>query len=358
MLRSLLMPPAMQHRSELLDCVRAVAVILVLVFHVATRFIFEGLDPVAQWFARYGFLGVDIFFPLSGFLITGFLLRHSSNQAIGAFFLRRFFRIVPLYFLALLVFVVGVLITGEERHLLDRVWINGAFLTGWYIFWEGKETVPYTITWSLSVEEFAYILFGLVAWVMRKQFVTVLVLFTVFPLALRFYLASQGAEDIYYFPPARLDSIAVGGLVAVAHYHGRTALLPLLGALAASLVLPMIFGEVVFKTLFYLQVTLATCVVITACQTYASEFRSVITRPFAVIGFYSYFIYLFHFFIIYGLQLMEELTGQFLQFWAFCALAMGLTLIAAIASYALFEGPLMRYGRSLEAKRPREPQSA
>lgn len=347
--------PKISSRSALLDCIRALAVIMVVIFHVTVTDLGgvvlgpDGLDAAGAWFQRYGFLGVDIFFPLSGFLITSFLLKFSGNQAIGTFFLRRFFRIVPLYMLALVVFAAGAIVTGVEADLLDRMWINATFLTGWYVFFEGRSTVPYTITWSLSVEEFAYILFGLAAWMLRKNFVALLWGLTAFSIILRLYLNVQDAVDIYYFPPARLDSIAIGGLVAAAHYYNKRPLLWLTGGLALAFAIGFLDGP--FRpTMLFLKLTLGTCIVISLIQSYALKFRSPLTFPFAVIGFYSYFIYLFHYFVIFGLDMVLGVVGLQIGVWPFSLAVIALTTGAGYLSYALFEGPLMTLGRRLEPR--------
>lgn len=341
--------PAFYKRSELLDVIRAIAVILVLVFHVTTVHDLPR-SPMVQWFAQYGFLGVDIFFPLSGFLITTFLLKYSGRAAIGSFFLRRTFRILPLYALALLMFVAAALVTGVDAHLIDRIWINAAFLTGWFIFYEGRETVAYTITWSLSVEEFAYITLGLLAWLARRYFVVLLWIITGSAIALRFWLYAQGAEDIYYFPPARLDSIALGALLAVAHQRGLRHT-PAAFALAFLVALALSqLGTEWRQTLLFVKLTLITCVVIGIVHTYLPRFRSIFTFPLAIIGFYSYFIYLFHFFVIYALELVLDRAGYVMDFWLFTLVVLGLTTAAGYLSYAVFEGPLMKLGRKLEPK--------
>lgn len=340
--------PAFHKRSELLDVIRAIAVILVLVFHVTTVIDPAG-DPVAGWFEVYGFLGVDIFFPLSGFLITTFLLKYSGRAAIGTFFLRRFFRIVPLYMLAIGVFVLGAVVTGVDRDLVGQVWINALFLTGWYIFYEGRETVPYTITWSLSVEEFAYIVLGMSAWIARNYFIPFLWGITAFSIIVRFVLTAQGAESIYFFPPARLDSITIGALLAVWHFKGWGGRIPLIlgAALIAVFVLGQM-GETLRGTVLFIKLTLITCLVISVIHSYFSSFRSWMTFPFAVIGFYSYFIYLFHYFVIFGL---ERVLGSDMNFWVFSALTLGITTFAGYLSYALYEGPMMALGKRLEPQK-------
>lgn len=340
------------NRSGLLDTIRAVAVAMVVLFHVATRYPVESLDPVAQQFLRYGFLGVDLFYPLSGFLITRFLISHAGPGSIRTFFLRRFFRILPLYLVAVTVFYLAARITGFEAEALERIWATYLFLTGWFAFFSGPDSVPYTVTWSLSVEEFAYVLFGLTAWKFRRGFPKVIVFLALAPILLRIWLYAGGHENIYYFPLARLDSIATGGLVAMLIGHYPRLWLVLAGATALSLLTRQIGGPVGSSALFT-SVTLATCTVIAMCETVLRGRRNRLLDVTAKIGLYSYFIYLFHFFNLYGLFLAFEKLGLDAPgYWVMGLLVMAVTYVQAALSFRFFEGPLMALGRQFETRRP------
>ncbi|WP_176438511.1 acyltransferase family protein [Actibacterium lipolyticum] len=340
------------NRSALLDCIRAGAIIMVLVFHVATRYDTAELDAVAKWFMKYGFLGVDVFYPLSGFLITRFLVERSGPGHIRTFFLRRVFRIIPLYFVAVTVYLIASKVLGYEEELADKIWINYLFLTGWFIFFEGVDQIPFRITWSLSVEEFAYIAFGLFAWFSKKRFNAFLIALAVLPIGLRIYLNFRGFDDIYYLPLARLDSIALGGLTAVM-IRKKLPVLPILIAALIFVVLVGQSGEILRKSHFFTLVTLATCIFIALFETRFKGFKSLPTDMLGKLGFYSYFIYLFHFFNLYALTILaERLVPGGIQFWAMTLLCLAVTLIQAIISFRIFEGPLLAYGRTLETQRP------
>ena len=346
----------MRRRSQPLDAIRALAVLAVMTFHAAAVYDFAQLDAAGRWVLRYGFLGVDVFFPLSGYLITSYLVREPRPGHTRVFFLRRFFRIVPLYMAALAVFAVASLVTGVEAHLLDRMWIPATFLTGWLVFTDGRDTIPYLITWSVSVEEFAYILFGLLALALRRNFAWVLAAFALAATGLRLWLYAEGfGKGIYYFPPARLDSIALGGLVAIARLRGRAALPWLLLGLALCFPLSAM-SEPARQTLLFTKIALGTCVAIAAAERWVGLRRSRLLEPLAAIGFYSYFLYLFHFFVIYALGYAFAAAGIAAGFWTMSALTLVLTTAAAAASYTVFEGPLMRLGRGLERSRFVQPR--
>jgi len=341
------------HRSNMLDCIRTYAVMLVLIYHVGVEYGPGALDTVALWFLKYGFLGVDVFFPLSGFLITGYLLKNNDGAGIKVFFSRRIFRILPLYLLAIGVYVLACLVTGQNIESLHNIWQNILFITGWVIFHNGREMVPYTITWSLSVEEFAYILMGLSAFLLRRRLPLALVALSVFSIMLRLNL--EDVKAAYYYPPARLDSIAIGGLTAWAIASGKKYTLPVLvTALVVSLVLANNF-KLMWNILLYVHITLMTCITIYLIQTYLSRVRFWLVDAVASIGFYSYFIYLFHYFNISILMMVFSRLGVEVPFWGFVVLVTAVTYVQAVLSFRYFEGPMMLYGRSRENQKPLAP---
>ena len=356
------LPAGMAGRSMLLDSLRCVAVVLVVAFHVAVESDPAGFDALAAWVRRYGMLGVDIFFPLSGFLITGFLLRRHAPGDIKVFFLRRLFRIVPLYLAAVGTFALASILTGRETHLLPDLWIPLTFLTGWMIFERGAEAVPYTITWSLSVEEFAYILFGLVALLVGRRLVVVLAAVALGSAVLRYALIANGADEVYFYPPARLDSIALGGLLAAMRPSEAGRWPAALAATGAGLALSAAlfwFGDPALSaTAFYSCVSFGTCAAIalmagplSAGARQLGESRGLAggaLRLVALIGFYSYFIYLFHYFFVFGTGIAFGIAGLSPGVWTWTAATMVATTVAAAISHRFFEAPLMRFGRALE----------
>ncbi|WP_242118017.1 acyltransferase family protein [Aestuariivivens sediminicola] len=136
-----------------LDLVRAIAITLVLLSH--TNYIFQGYD--IQGVQLFGVQGVEIFFVLSGFLIGGLLLRLINSTSFEVtdvlyFWVRRWFRTLPLYFLMLFVNVLVALWIGYE--LPSNLWKYLFFLQNFY----DSHILFFPESWSLSVEEYAYIL--------------------------------------------------------------------------------------------------------------------------------------------------------------------------------------------------------
>jgi peptidoglycan/LPS O-acetylase OafA/YrhL len=153
-----------------IDGLRAVSVFMVLAFHSA--------DPI--WHRLNGHLGVPIFFVISGFLITTLLLREerkAGNIDLKAFYLRRTFRIFPLYYLALAVFTfltVGMHLGSRPETFLGRI--------PWFLTYNGEFAGAGTFShgWSLGIEEKFYLVWPALAFLAaplvrcRAQIVVVL----------------------------------------------------------------------------------------------------------------------------------------------------------------------------------------
>lgn len=341
-------------RSGLLDCIRAVAIILVVFFHVAVKY--PGTGGFEQFFQMRGSKEVDIFFPLSGFLISSFLLQSRRPDFGKVFFLRRAFRILPLYLVMVTLAAVAMYVTGEPAELIRRIWINYTFLTAWFIHFQGEAMVPYTITWSLSVEEFAYVLFGLVALLSRRALPWVLLALSVLPFFLKLWYVHNG-QGFYFMPLARINSIAIGGVAAWLMITGRKALLWLGGAVAlchlAAALDPLLHDALVLIIL-----ALWTAIVIVLIRTWGRDLRNPLVTVGASIGFYSYFTYLFHVFVIEAVFIVLSRVEIWPPFWAVAIACLGITHAVAILSYRWYEAPMMRFGRRLEGPEGEAPEAS
>mgnify|MGYP006275549451 FL=1 len=339
-------------RSDLLDIVRTVAIVMVVIYHVSIRHgsVPWEVDGVEWFFRHWGLRGVDIFFSLSGYLITSYLLTSRREDFVRVFFMRRVFRIVPLYLVLVTVVLAGMLITGIQAELADRIWIVYTFLTAWFIHFEGPQSVPYTITWSLSVEEFAYVILGLLAWLNRKRLPALLFGLTALAIGVKLYfIFVLDDPGFYFFPIARLDSIAIGGITAWLVLTGRRPLLWLTVALAGLVVLTQI-DTGLRQSLMLTKLAVATCLVIAVFETALRGWGNRGTRLAAAIGFYSYFTYLVHVIVIEGVYMGFEHVGLWPPFWVIVAIVLAITHGAAVVSYRYFEGPVMRFGRRLEGR--------
>lgn len=137
-----------------LDLLRCIAVLMVLLAH--TRFLLRPLMPSLQALSIYGYLGVELFFVLSGFLIGGIVLKSFGDtpgrHTLVTFWVRRWFRTLPNYYLYLL---VNVLIWAVEGRA-DRSLVSYAFFLQ-NLTWECP--LFFNESWSLTIEEWFYLLF-------------------------------------------------------------------------------------------------------------------------------------------------------------------------------------------------------
>ena len=208
-----------------IDGLRAVAVLSVIVFHAGFR-----------W-AQGGFIGVDVFFVISGFLITGIVLRElqEGTFSLARFYERRARRILP----ALLVVVAVTLIAcalvmfSRDLRVVARSAVAVLAFVPNVVFWRGVDFVDMTTinyfgrrlheqpllhTWSLGVEEQFYLLFPITlfaVWRLRRSLVLpALVAGAVISLALSAWLTPGSPGVAFYLLPARGFELLAGGLVA------------------------------------------------------------------------------------------------------------------------------------------------
>jgi peptidoglycan/LPS O-acetylase OafA/YrhL len=151
-------PSAQNQRSASLDVLRAVAILLVLGRHMPefSRAEIPFAGPVLDLWRRGGWIGVDLFFVLSGFLISGLLFREHigfGEIKYGRFLLRRGFKIYPPFYLLLAVAVIVAVSTGRSLPA-GAVWCEALFVQNY-----GPSLFPHT--WSLAVEEHFYLLLPL-----------------------------------------------------------------------------------------------------------------------------------------------------------------------------------------------------
>lgn len=183
----------MASRIRSLDLLRATAVIAVILYHYP-----KSPDQVAlRAVSHFGWMGVDLFFVLSGFLIGGqlfSLLRSHQPRGFRDFYLKRLFRTLPCYFVTLAGFAAVAVVEGKGLG-----WI-GPF------FWFGQNLVTFPVTfstsWSLCVEEHFYLLFPLIAFALARGGYRAIMAFlaatVLFGIGARFAIWQQVRPDLVY----------------------------------------------------------------------------------------------------------------------------------------------------------------
>jgi peptidoglycan/LPS O-acetylase OafA/YrhL len=214
-------------RLPSLDGLRGLAILLVMFGHFA---VYDGMPVTTVWADRAvkslgsaGWVGVDLFFVLSGYLITGIL--YDSRQGrhyFRSFYARRVLRIFPVYYGALLVFLVilpNLVPSSRALALLraDSFWY-WTYLINVRIAFEGFPAFPALgHFWSLAVEEQFYLIWPLVVLLFsRTQLARIcgIGVAAAFALRVAFVLGGHG-EAAYVLTPARMDALAIGAWIAL-----------------------------------------------------------------------------------------------------------------------------------------------
>lgn len=343
-------------RLQTLDAVRGLAILLVMGHHAAFRFPVSPGDPVATLLRDVGWIGVDMFFALSGFLIVGILRRDAAAGDIRGFFRRRIHRIVPIFLVAIAAYAIAASLLGDPDGTLHRLWMTALLLNGWLIPWFGVDGLPFTVTWSLSVEETAYIVLGLAAaWRPRSLLPVVLVIALGASLFRWSVLALSQADPswLYFFVPARLDAIAYGGLGALGAYalacRGKHSgwLLGLLVLAALLVIRHHGISAPVMPAVGYAAFGLVCAAWVTRL---AMSPDPGLLRPLvsllARIGEVSYFLYLFHMFFLDAVRMGWQYVADGRPgYWTGMAIAGLACYGAARISWRWFESPLIARGR-------------
>ena len=210
-----------------LDLLRSIAIVWVMLFH---SFLLGGLGPNWSWLSRYGWMGVDLFFVLSGFLIGTQVLAPISQGrrlSFGDFYMRRAFRILPAYLAVLAIYLCWP--GFGEAAGMEPWWKFLTFTMNLTI--DYARNSAFSHAWSLCVEEHFYWLFPLLAVVLLKRpatwkFVLLCAGVVLGGIALRAAIWTHGmqadpnmvrnwfVEDIYYPTWNRLDGLLCGVALA------------------------------------------------------------------------------------------------------------------------------------------------
>ncbi len=350
------MPTAPRSPSHVpaLDGIRGLAIALVLASH---------LYPEIA--AGAGWSGVDLFFVLSGYLITGLLLdgRAAPDRA-RRFYTRRALRIFPLYYATLvLVFVLvptfrlpffsiiprHAATYQSTAHELAWFW---PYLSNWYIgLARPWRPGPLTHFWSLAVEEQFYLIWPLIVWNCSPRTSTrVAVGALVVSLGLRtaMVLGHAAYLTIYMLTPCRLDGLAVGALIALGTRSSvglagtRRMVLPLASAGAMVLVVLSVWRQTLFSAdPWVLTIGLAAAAwlyggLVVIALSYQSS--TLALPPLRWIGQRSYGLYILHPFVMFALTTFTALQIGTVTY---AAAALGGSAIVAAISYAGFERPFL-----------------
>jgi peptidoglycan/LPS O-acetylase OafA/YrhL len=313
----------MKHRPEI-DGLRAIAVTAVVLFHVEIM--------------RAGYLGVDVFFVISGYLITGLLL---EGIDIRTFYARRVRRIVPAVTVLIMTVAVASPFVYSGEALLraeQSAAASSLFAANIYFqhFGNGGSNAPLIHLWTLGVEEQFYLAWPLLLLLIpRRRLTSSLIALSLGSLALAWWLMRTNPDAAFYQMPARFWEFAAGGIIAslppmrLPKFVAPTGIgltifacaVPL-GSLPGPATLPAVIGA---------------CIV-TAAIHGGSTNTFLASRPMVGLGLVSYSLYLWHWPLVafYG----EPDPGRQL-------ILLAIALLLSFLSYRFIETPFRRSAKPL-----------
>ena len=364
------------HITEL-DGIRGIAVWMVILGHMQggwsmPAYVKDSIPYVVRLALGHGWLGVDLFFVLSGFLITGILLdtREKPNY-FKNFYMRRFLRIVPLYFTVIA--ICALLYPHDRRYLL----LSAGFLANFYYAFGLEQPHGSGVFWSLAVEEHFYLVWPWLVKVCSRRTLTLIALAIVAGLPfVRMWALHAGFDsvnEIYAYTWTRCDGLALGALMAIwvrSPWAQRKNSLGLaIGLCCASLVLTL--GGIRFGILEtgnpfrYTQAQLVFAgLIVCAVAMRGTPFTAPLRWRFARLsGDLSYCLYLVH--LIVG-DLFQEAIGKLgIDFGPYgTVIVRSIVMVTvsfglALLSRRFLEQPVLRLKRYFEyAKKPRAAEAA
>ena len=290
----------MKYRPEV-DGLRAIAVLAVILFHAR-------LGPFPG-----GFLGVDVFFVISGYLITRIITPEvdGGSFSLRTFYVRRVRRILPmLYLVTLLCLPVALyLLISEDLTDLAKSAIAAVLIVPNFYFWDtadyfarAADFKPLIHTWSLGVEEQFYLLFpALLLLLAARARVAVLTLIIAVSITLSIAYQPHDADAVFYLLPFRAWELAAGALAAlldarIVAWLGRGALREAGGILGLLLIIAAIFTppEMLPPIVPQLATIAGAVLALLLWRQGTATARIMGSAPLAGIGLISYSAYLWH----------------------------------------------------------------
>lgn len=340
-----------------LDGLRGIAIAVVLLYHCHTKLVSSHFDVVAKW----GWIGVNLFFVLSGFLITGIIVDSRDDpHFFRNFYARRGLRIWPVYFLLLLLnFFIVPLVFGNFWWAVHEV--RGAQWTHYIFFIQNLlfAAMPGTLgpTWSLAIEEQFYVFWAPIAR-FAKNAALLPLLIAVFLVSPFIRLANTGYLTKVH-TLTHLDGLAIGSLIALSlrmfdfdrNVWKRIAAAGLIFGAAGAVVMQF-RGSALTDTLLALGFggMLIAALLVTGKQSLYGRFLN--WRPLKHLGTISYGLYLIHILCFVVIGAFDLKMAKYGMWGDLAVVVVRILLSISVASLLWygFERPILRLKKYFVAK--------
>ena len=346
-----------QYRTDI-DGLRAIAVIIVILYHASF-----------SWFSG-GYVGVDVFFVISGFLITGLLYKEvekTGTISFKSFYAKRFKRLYPALIFVILVSIViwGIFflsIPARTEQFLKSIKYSIFGLANFFFqkntggyFDTSSEEMPLLHFWSLAVEEQFYLVWPLLIWISAKskaRLISVLIMISVISFVLTEYLLIKGlAQSAFYMMPARAWELGLGGLLYFIINQARSLPKRILNIAGVTGLLSILLSTFFYKIdsrfpgALALIPALGTFLIILSGTQKGMVYR-ILSQPVLVkLGVLSYGWYLWHWPLL-AFERMYFLGEVPPLEWRWGAII--LSLVMAQVSLKFIESPI-RFGKKINA---------
>ena len=352
-----------------IDSLRALAVLAVIIYHVDVNYL------------PGGFLGVDLFFVLSGYLISSLIIkeyRKTGSLNLYNFYIRRARRLLPAVYFMITVGLVVMVLFNEvllRKSHLDAIFGYIYSSNWWYIFHKldyfdsfGAQS-PFKHLWSLAIEEQFYMIFPLLfllvnrkkkskdgTYKLNKNFLyVVLGLILVSLIAHILLFDINNISRIYFGTDTRAFSLLVGVVGAILYpmerLHAKVTpqqnmLYSVVSLVSiATLITVMIYtseyNTLLYRGGFLLVAILGLIVIISSGKQHTLMSRLLSFKPVVFIGKISYSLYLWHFLVLVLTTPVSEIGNPNIYF---VILRVILTFVVAIVSYVFVETPIRKLG--------------
>ncbi|MCL6524164.1 MAG: acyltransferase [Thermoflavifilum sp.] len=309
------LPERLPSHIPALDGLRGMAILLVLLYHCFPFLI-----------TRLGWVGVDLFFVLSGFLITGILLDTKYSKGYYKnFIVRRVLRIFPLYYLVLCILFIFIPLVGLEKirgqnfifysHHQQWFWL---YMQNWLFSIKGfPENHSLVHFWSLAVEEQFYIFWPIIIYILpRRFFLLVTTSLIIFSILFRLKLGQFWSLN-YTYPYlstlSRMDALLVGGIIAYLIRYQKSILEKTIPFIMVLAVCGSIMGIFIIKSASFLRLypiytlfDISFACMLVYSLTIKKNLCTIVFQSSALqfLGKYSYGIYVYHY-ILYEMVAMH-----------------------------------------------------
>jgi exopolysaccharide production protein ExoZ len=321
------------------QALRGAAALLVVFFHSTGAFLVFSGEPFFRGFFHFGYAGVDVFFVLSGFIITYSIFKDSKPVMIKKFLIKRFIRIAPVYWLlTLLIYPLYLFVPSLNGYQSDPVVLLKSFL-----FFPQEQNPVLAIGWTLNHEMKFYLLFGILLFIKplwSRIIVSIILIGSIFSLFYQthniyfdFFFAQYNLEFLFGFIAAKI-------FVSERKVNYKYLILISVPMFLIFGMLDNLYALIDYRVVIY---GIPSALLITGLAVFETKTGKSVRGVFLLLGSASYSIYLTHSNILSALsRLLPHFKNSTLAIWLIEALILSAIIIVGLIFYKMIEKPIVK----------------